>query len=72
MIVRPFSWAGRWARDSFERVVVNGMFVGGSTGVVRAGSAAVRALQTGLLRGYAALVIGGLAVVLLYFLIRGA
>jgi NADH-quinone oxidoreductase subunit L len=72
LVVRPLSWAGRWARDSFERVVVNGIFVGGSTGVVRAGSAAVRALQTGLLRGYAALVIGGLAAVLLYFLIRSA
>ena len=72
VIVRPMAWAGRWARDSFERIVVNGLLVGGSTGVVKAGSAAVRALQTGLLRGYAALVIGGLAFVLLYFLIAGS
>ncbi len=72
LIVRPFAWAGRWSRDSFERIVVNGLVVGGSTGVVKAGSAAVRAMQTGLLRGYAALVIGGLAAVLLYFLIRSA
>ena len=71
VIVRPVAWAGRWARDSFERIIVNGVIVGGSTGVVRAGSAAVRAMQTGLLRGYAALVIGGLACVLLYFLIAG-
>ncbi len=72
LVVRPFSWAGRWARDSFERIVVNGLLVGGTSGVVKAGSAAVRALQTGLLRGYAALVIGGLAAVLLYFLVRSA
>jgi NADH-quinone oxidoreductase subunit L len=72
LVVRPVAWMGRWARDSFERIVVNGVIVGGSTGVVRAGSAAVRALQTGLLRGYAALVIGGLAAVLLYFLLAGS
>ena len=46
--------------------------VGGTSGIVRAGSAAVRALQTGLLRGYAALVIGGLSGVLLYLLLRAA
>ena len=72
VVVRPFAWAGRWSRDSFERIFVNGVLVGGSTGVVKAGSAAVRALQTGLLRGYAALVIGGLAGVLLYFLLRAS
>ena len=53
VIVRPVAWFGRWARDSFERIVINGALVGGTTGIVRAGSAAVRALQTGLLRSYA-------------------
>ncbi len=48
------------------------LLVGGTSGFVQAGSAAVRALQTGLLRCYAALVIGGLAAVLLYFLVRSA
>jgi NADH-quinone oxidoreductase subunit L len=72
LIVRPFAWLGRWARDTFERIVVDGALVGGTSGIVRAGGAAVRAIQTGLLRSYAGLVIAGLAVVLLYFLIRSA
>jgi len=70
-VVAPVIWIGQWARDSFERVVVDGAFIGGSSSLVKAGSAAVRAIQTGLIRAYAALVIGGLSVVLLYFLVRG-
>ncbi len=70
-VVRPVIWIGQWARDSFERVVIDGLFIGGSSSLVKAGSAAVRAIQTGLLRTYAAVVIGGLSVVLLYFLVRG-
>ena len=70
-VVRPVVWIGQWARDSFERVVIDGLFVGGSSSLVKAGSAAVRAIQTGLLRTYAAVVIGGLSIVLLYFLVRG-
>ncbi len=72
VIVRPSAWLGRWCRDTFERIFVDGALVGGTSGIVRAGSAAVRALQTGLLRSYAALVVFGLAAVLLYFLIRSA
>ena len=72
LIVRPFAWFGRWGRDTFERIFVDGALVGGTSGIVKAGSAAVRAVQTGLLRSYAGLVVVGLAVVLLYFLIRAA
>ena len=72
LIVRPVAWFGRWGRDSFERIVINGALIGGTTGIVRAGSAAVRALQTGLTRSYAGLVIAGLSVVLLYLLVRAA
>ena len=72
VVVRPFAWFGRWGRDTFERVFVDGALVGGTSGIVRAGSAAVRALQTGLLRSYAGLVVAGLAAVVLYFLIRAA
>ena len=42
-IVRPAAAVGRFARDTFERVFVDETLVGGATGVVRAGSAAVRA-----------------------------
>jgi NADH-quinone oxidoreductase subunit L len=69
LVVRPFAWFGRFGRNTFERVVVNGLFVGGTSGVVRAGSAAVRAIQSGFLRAYAALLLLGLAALALYFLI---
>jgi NADH-quinone oxidoreductase subunit L len=71
-IVRPFAWAGRFGQQTFERVVVNGVFVGGTTGIVKAGSAAARALQNGFLRAYAALLVLGLVGVALYFLIQSA
>jgi NADH-quinone oxidoreductase subunit L len=71
-IVAPFRWGGRFAQQTFERVVVNGAFVGGASGVVRAGSAAARALQSGFLRAYAGLLIFGLLGVTLYFLLQSA
>ena len=60
LVVRPFAWFGRFARNTFERVVISGLFIGGTTGAVRAGSAAVRAAQSGYLRYYAALLLLGL------------
>ncbi len=72
VIVRPVTWFGRWSRDTFERIFIDGALVGGTSGIVRAGSHAVRSLQTGLTRSYAGLVVVGLAAVLLYFLIRSA
>ncbi len=69
LFIRPSAWLGRFARNTFERVVVNGFFVDGTSMVVRASSAAVRATQTGLLRYYAALLLVGLTGVGLYFLI---
>jgi NADH-quinone oxidoreductase subunit L len=70
--VRPFAMFGRFARDVFERVVVNGLFVGGPSGAVRAGSAAVRAVQSGFLRYYAALLLVGVTGLGLYFLISAS
>jgi NADH-quinone oxidoreductase subunit L len=72
LIVRPFAAFGRFARDTFERTVVDGLLVGGSTGIVRAGSAAVRAIQSGFLRAYAALLLLGLAGLALYFLLAAS
>jgi NADH-quinone oxidoreductase subunit L len=72
VFVRPAAALGRGAYGTFERVFVNGLLVGGTTGVVRAGSAAVRGLQNGLLRYYAALLILGLAATTLYFLIKAS
>ncbi|MGH2919664.1 MAG: NADH-quinone oxidoreductase subunit L [Solirubrobacteraceae bacterium] len=69
LVVRPAQWFGAWAQQTFERVVVNGLLVGGSTGIVRAGSSAVRAAQTGFLRYYAALIVVGIVVMAFYFLL---
>ena len=70
LIVRPAAAAGSWARGTFERVFVDGTLIGGTTGVVRAGSAAVRAVQSGFLRYYAALLLLGVGAVGLYFLLQ--
>ncbi len=72
LVVRPFAWAGRFGQQTFERVVVNGFFVGGTTGIVKAGSAAARALQNGFLRAYAALLVLGLLGVAFYFLVQSS
>ena len=70
LFVRPFAWFGRFGQQTFERVFVQGTLVDGTTGIVRAGSATVRALQSGLIRSYAALLILGTVFVALYFLLQ--
>jgi NADH-quinone oxidoreductase subunit L len=57
-----------WHKWYFDELV--DALVGGSSLVVRAGSAAVRAAQSGLLRSYAALLVLGVAGVALYFLLQ--
>jgi NADH-quinone oxidoreductase subunit L len=68
LIVRPVRAFGRWANDAFERLVIGGAIVGGSTGAVRGASAIVRRLQSGYLRSYSAVILSGLAVLVIYFL----
>ena len=70
--VRPAAAVGRFAQQTFERVVVNGLLVDGTSNLVRAGSAAVRAVQNGYLRYYAALLMMGLAGLGIYFLASSA
>jgi NADH-quinone oxidoreductase subunit L len=70
LVVAPAAATGRFARDTVERVFVDGTLIGGSTAVVRAGSAAVRAVQSGFLRYYAALLLLGVGAVGLYFLLQ--
>jgi NADH-quinone oxidoreductase subunit L len=72
VVVRPFAWFGRFGQQTFERVVIDGLLVGGTTNIVKAGSAAARALQNGFLRAYAALLVLGMVGVALYFLIQSA
>ncbi len=69
LIVRPFAWFGRFAHNTFERLVINGLFIGGTSGVVRAGSAAVRVVQSGYLRYYTGLLLLGVTGLAFYFLV---
>jgi NADH-quinone oxidoreductase subunit L len=69
LLVRPVAWFGRFCNSTIERGLVNGALVGGASGAVRAASAAVRGIQTGYLRYYAALLLVGLTGLGAYFLI---
>jgi NADH-quinone oxidoreductase subunit L len=68
VIVRPARWLGSFALTAFERLFVQGTLVGGTSGIVRAGSAAVRAAQSGFLRFYVALFLGGMVALTIWFL----
>jgi NADH-quinone oxidoreductase subunit L len=72
VVVRPSLWTGRLVESALERSLISGVLTGGTSGAVRAGSAAVRRAQTGFLRYYAALMIVGLSGVALYFLISSS
>src|SRR4051794_6132505 len=69
LVVRPVAWLGRFGSSTIERVLVQGALVGGASGTVRALSAAVRGVQTGYLRYYAALLLVGLTALGAYFLV---
>jgi NADH-quinone oxidoreductase subunit L len=70
VVIRPVAAMGRFARDTFERLFVEETLIGGTTGLVRAGSAAVRAAQSGFVRYYAALLVLGVTGVGFYFLLQ--
>jgi NADH-quinone oxidoreductase subunit L len=72
VVVRPFAALGRFSRSVFERLFVNGALVGGPSGAVRAGSAAARALQSGFLRSYAAVLLAGVGGLALFFLLQAS
>ena len=69
VFVRPAAAFGRFGRGVVESALVQGLIVGGASGVVRSGSAFARAIQTGALRAYALLLMIGLGGLALYFLI---
>jgi NADH-quinone oxidoreductase subunit L len=69
-VVEPMGAIGRLARGGVERVFVDEALVGGTSAIVRAGSAAVRAAQSGFVRYYAALLVLGVAGVSFYFLLH--
>jgi NADH-quinone oxidoreductase subunit L len=72
VFVRPAFTAGSFGRRVVETDFVQGFIVGGATGIVRVGTSFARAIQTGYLRGYALLLLLGLAGLGLYFLIASS
>ncbi|MBJ7328992.1 MAG: NADH-quinone oxidoreductase subunit L [Solirubrobacteraceae bacterium] len=68
LIVRPGAWTGRFFNQQVERIVINGVLTGGTTGLVKSASAAVRGVQSGLMRYYAAAFAVGTIAVTFYFL----
>jgi NADH-quinone oxidoreductase subunit L len=68
-VVRPVLWLGGVTNGIGERVVIGDIVTGGATGIVRAGSAAVRRAQTGFLRYYAAGMVVAISIVAFYFLV---
>jgi NADH-quinone oxidoreductase subunit L len=70
LFVRPGRLVGATAQSVVERVFIDRGITGGTSGVVRAGSAAVRAVQTGFLRNYVALIVLGMVAVTVYFLLQ--
>jgi NADH-quinone oxidoreductase subunit L len=68
VVYRPVIAGGRLANDVFERVVVDGI-VDGTVGIVRGAGAFVRGAQSGFVRAYALLLLGGFAALGVYFLV---
>jgi NADH-quinone oxidoreductase subunit L len=69
VFVRSTLALARFGRTVVEQTFVEGVLVGGATGIVRAGSAFARGIQSGYLRAYALLLVMGLGGLALYFLL---
>jgi NADH-quinone oxidoreductase subunit L len=72
LVVRPWAAAGNFARSVIESELVQGVLVGGTVGVVRAGSSLARSIQSGYVRIYALVLFAGLGGLVLYFLITSS
>ena len=68
LVVRPVFAVGSFANDVWERFAVNGI-VNGTVDLVRGAGGVVRTVQSGFVRSYALLLIGGFAGLALYFLV---
>ncbi len=71
LVVRPVLATGRFASRTFERVVVDGL-VAGTEDVVGTAGRVVRTVQSGFVRSYALLLLGGFAGLALYFLLASS
>jgi NADH-quinone oxidoreductase subunit L len=70
--VRPTLAVARFFQRVIEPGVVEGVLVGGATGVVRLSTNFARSIQSGYLRAYAGLLVTGVFGLVLYFLIQSS
>ena len=68
LIYRPVIAFGRFCNAVFERFVIQGI-VNGASGAVKGAGAVVRGAQSGFVRAYALLLVGGFAALGIYFLV---
>jgi NADH-quinone oxidoreductase subunit L len=68
LVYRPAIALGRFANTVFERLVVDGI-VAVATGLTRGAGSMVRDAQSGFVRAYALLLVGGFAALGVYFLV---
>jgi NADH-quinone oxidoreductase subunit L len=71
LVVRPALAIGRFADQTFERLVVDGL-VSGTAETVRGAGGIVRVVQSGFVRSYALLLLAGSAGLALYFLLSSS
>jgi NADH-quinone oxidoreductase subunit L len=68
-VVAPVAAFGRFGRTVIETRFIQDTIIGGTVGIVRAGTSVARSVQSGYLRGYALLLLMGMFGLALYFLI---
>jgi NADH-quinone oxidoreductase subunit L len=68
LVYRPAIRTGRFFNDVVERILVDGI-VSATVGAVREAGLLVRGAQSGFVRAYALLLLGGFAALALYFLV---
>jgi NADH-quinone oxidoreductase subunit L len=71
-VVRPVLAFGRFGQTVVETRFVQGVVIGGATSTVRGATSFARAIQSGYLRAYAALLLVGLSGLALYFLLQSS
>ncbi len=72
LFVAPSAAFGRFGRTVVESALIQGVLIGGPSGLVRAGATLARGVQSGYLRAYALLLLFGLGGLALYFLIAAS
>ena len=72
LFVRPTVAFGRFGRTVIETALVQGLIIGGASGIVRGATSLAHAIQSGYLRAYALVLVMGLGGLGLYFLLQAS